>query len=364
MIKNKTGAFTCTLMLAVTHTSVAQLVIYDKNNQKGTSKELSVDKPYAGNSIPNSLNNKVESIKLKKGYGCVIAANFAGNGYGKFYQAKTGEKKINLPWKLKNKASFFRVVKLDTGLKKKGYAGNNPTLAETLKVSWNYRWSDGGSQNDGDFEYVPMKWGGSNPTGFANKWDSKAAACMLAFNEPDNSAQANIGVSSAVDKYEDLLPCGLCMGSPVVEQDSYKTWLADFMDDCDSKDLRVDFLAAHWYDWGNQNQTNHNNGQKIADRLKSKMINFRKEVGGNKMAVWLTEYNANPNRSSQNDHANFIKKSATWMNNTGWMQRYSYFENGGGKFTNNSGNLTTSGKAFRDLPNKDAGYGGTNNLDL
>ncbi len=337
--------------------SAAPLTIYDGADQTGTSGTVNNNNVKVGSAIPKGLNDKISSFTLQKGYGVCFATNSNVVGDSKIYTALDGEKKFNIQGVLNNNVSFIRVFKIKTDIKKKGHAGKDTDLATAVGSSWYYRWGDNGTAVTG-VEYVPMKWGGGDSATFADTWDTKDASCLLAFNEPDNKNQANITVEKAVDYYEDLLPCGLRMGSPVVEQDKYKTWLKDFMDDAKLRKLRVDFLAAHWYDWGNN--TKVSTGAQIAARLEAKMIDLRATCGSN-MKIWLTEFNANPGRSSETIHADFIKSAIGWINGESWMERYAYFQNGGGKF-GTATKLSTAGKAYRDAPNSASSYSGTNNL--
>ncbi|MCU0748731.1 MAG: glycoside hydrolase family protein [Akkermansiaceae bacterium] len=336
------------------------LTIYDGLNQTGPSAIVAANSRKTGTAIPNGLNDKISSFKLQNGYGVCFGMSFRNVGESKVYFANNGDRNVNLPTQLNDNVSFIRVFPIKTDVKKKGHAGTNTALGKAVGASWYYLWSDGGSDGTDGLKYVPMKWGIGTPSTFADKWASIGVSHMLAFNEPDNPNQANATVANAVTSYEDLLACGLTMGSPVVEQDKYKTWLKDFMADCKTKKLRVDFLAAHWYDWGNQ--TNVSTGAQIKDRLSAKMTDLRTQIGGSQY-IWLTEFNANPNRTKQSDHAAFISSAIGWMNSTSWMQRYAYFQNGGGKFeTGTPPTLSESGKAYRDAPNANAGYGIQSNL--
>lgn len=350
--------------------AAGELKVFDLQNRTGTSATMDVDKIYTWNQIPNGLNNKISSFRLNAGYGVVFSDKADGTGVGKFYSAKLSTLYQNsLPSGLRNEFSYVRVVKLWSSMKKKGFGWqtehtassgsytNLENLANALGAKWYYNW---GYQrwSTSTMEYIPMKWGKANVSTFVDHWDTRRTSCVLAFNEPDNSDQSNISVADAVNAYEDLLAVGLRMGSPVTEQDTYDDWLEPFIDECTSRNLRVDFLAAHWYDWGNQNQSS--TGQQIADRLKAKMINFRNTIGAQK--VWLTEFNCNPNRTSQSIHADFIVAATSWLNSTSWIERYAYFQPPAVAFTTSSSTLTASGNAYKNASSPSTGYNSTNNL--
>ncbi|MDB4265390.1 glycoside hydrolase family protein [bacterium] len=349
-------------LLATAVTSQAQnypLRIYNGNNQTGTNSGCWRDRTYEGNEIPGGLNNKINSMKLLKHYGVVIGNNNDGVWGSRFYATFGQDRVINLSNSFKNKVSFIRVVKMEKWVQKKGYAGNDTALGKAVGADWFYNWASGSSHRDG-MEYIPMKWGPGNSTNivtFAEDMQEKQSVQLLTFNEPDNSSQSNISVSTALDRYKVLLSSGLRMGTPACEQDNYATWLDDFMDGAYDRGYRIDFIALHWYDWGNQN--NNSNGNTIKNRMSAKVLNARNLLG-NDMAIWMTEFNANRNRLDQDDHADFIESAIGYINGQSWWERYSYFQAGGGTFGSSS-SLTTSGKAYRDAPNAGGSPGEVNN---
>ena len=344
---------------ATTSEAASPCTVFNGDNQSGRSAGVGRNRVYSGSQIPRNLNNRINSIRLLKGFGVVIGNNNNGVGESRFYQAASRDLKVNLSNTFKNKVSFIRVIVLDTNTQKKGQAGGDTALASATNASWYYNWA-GGSNHTNGLEYVPMRWGGGSPSNigtYATSLQTKNSVHLLTFNEPDNRGQSNIRVSTALDRYEVLLKSGLRMGSPACEQDNYRTWLNDFMDGCADRNLRVDFIALHWYDWGNQN--NNSTGNQIKNRMTAKVLNARNLVGPN-MGIWMTEFNANRNRSSQQIHKDFINSAIGYINNQNWWERYSYFRVAGGDF-GPSNRLTTSGKAYRDAPNKTAGWRQTNN---
>ncbi len=355
--------------------SAAPLTIYNGSNKTGTSAGCQVDVAYIGSAIPKSLNNKTTSFFLEKGYGVVMGINNDCVGASKFYRAEDSNRTVNLPSVLNNKVSFIRVMKLDTTVKKKGLGGTGApyALADALKCGWYYNWGSGGSATS-SLDYTPMKWGGGNSAGnitFAEGMQNEPYSNLLAFNEPDGSDQANITVATALDRYEEILRSGLRMGSPVVKQDGFNGWLSPFMDQATSRGLRVDFLAAHWYDWGNENTSS--TGQQISNRMQAKLLTLRNTCGPT-LSMWVTEYNANKNRTSSQIHANFINASSNYFSSTSWIERHAYFRARwanaaqtitSGAWFGEAGSLTTSGQAFRDSTNGDSKYREyTNNLGI
>lgn len=302
------------------------LEVYDYENGGGTSGGCLSDVRYRGNGIPSGLNNKIGSITLKKGYGVTLGVNWSCVGESRFYSAYYSDRTINVRGVFKNSISFIRVVALEQG-GKKGHAGTNEEIIENTGASWFYNWTVNQDHDQFGLEYVPMKWNGS-PTScanYANSVSQEQFSHSLAFNEPDNENQANMTVSEALDSYEKLLQSGLRMGSPVMEQDGWKTWLNDFMIGAKDRGYRVDFIATHWYDYSGGNNFA---GTNISRRFRSKMINQRALVGQG-MPIWVTEYNANGGLATVDQTVDFVEDVVPWINNNNWFERHAWFGFGG-----------------------------------
>jgi len=128
-----------------------------------------------------------------------------------------------------------------------------------LQAQWYYNWgsSDVTSSVVGA-EFVPMIWGTNGMTDDALKatcqainamYQAKKCFFVLGFNEPDLSDQSNMTVATALDKWQimsETLDPGLKLVSPAP---SYPTrqWLYDFVAGCDSRKLRLDYIAVHIY---------------------------------------------------------------------------------------------------------------------
>jgi hypothetical protein len=70
--------------------------------------------------------------------------------------------------------------------------------------------------------------------------------------------------------------------------------------------------------------------------------------------VWVTEFNANVNRTSTVVHEYFMKLSTEWMNSTDYVERYSYFFPKPVPATNADGSLTEAGAYWQSLPSSKA----------
>jgi Glycosyl hydrolase catalytic core len=312
-------------VLSVCRVSNAQLVIYSGLNQQGNSATCVARTVYTDATIPNSLNNAIKSITLNQGYMAVLAENADGSGEGFNYIASVSDVSVNLAGVLQNKVSFIRILPIMANLKKKGAGSNDPTnaVANALNVSWLYDWGPT-DVSTATREFVPMAWGrnSASTTNVNNVIAKTDVTCYLAFNEPDNADQSNIPYADAVPLYKNLLRSGMRMGSPAPTENEYRLWLQDFTDLAVQESLRIDFVAVHWYDWGNWTSANpDNNATNIFNRFKSYIgavyTRYQKPI-------WITEFNANRNRSSA-VHEAFMALALPWLETNNRVERYAYF---------------------------------------
>src|SRR3546814_1623489 len=63
--------------------------------------------------------------------------------------------------------------------------------------------------------------------------------------------QSNIPYAEAANLHKLLLRTGYRIGSPAPEEGHANKWLLDFMNEVNRDTIKVDFIALHWYDWGN-----------------------------------------------------------------------------------------------------------------
>lgn len=333
------------IVLLACQFSNAQLNIYSGLNLQGTSGTCVVRTIYVGSSIPNSLNNSIKSISLNLGFMATLAENEDGSGERFTYMATKTNLTVNLAYVLQNKVSFIRVMKLPTTpIKKKGSCNTNNAYTADLNVSWFYDWGFN------DFstptrEFVPMSWNanGANDANINAVIAKDTLTHYSAFNEPDNDGQANMFVSKAIPPYKKLLRAGLRMGSPACTESQYRVWLDSFM--TVAKDsLRVDYVCDHWYDWGNWLSTlNPNpNATDVFNRFKS-YVNALYDF--HKKPIWITEFNANPNRPSAVQQA-FMQLALPWLDSNPNVERYAYFFGNDVPMYNSNGTLTASATTY------------------
>ncbi len=301
----------------------AQLTVYSSLNQQGTSGTCVIRTIYKDTDIPNGLNDGIKSITLRQGFMATLAADTDGRGEGFCYMATVSDLNVNLANILRDKISFIRVLPI-TPVKKKGVGWGDNIVVNLLNVGWKYDW--GGNDNStATREYVPMAWGkGGAVNPFLDNMIAKNnTTTLLAFNEPDGVTQANININEAAVLYRNLLRTGYRIGSPATKEEGYRTWLQDFTTLANQDTSRIDFVAIHWYDWGNWSATANVNPDvnAVFNRFKSHINSVYNLYG---KPIWITEFNANPNRPSAIQEA-FIALALPWLETDPRVERYAYF---------------------------------------
>jgi len=292
------------------------LQVFTEENFQGNSAYLNQYAAYNTSSL-GPLASSISSFILKRGYTATFAQNEDGTGYSKNYVAQDCDLEIGvLPGKLNDKINFVRVFPW-RWVSKKGIGGN---IGSNLNIKWWYNWNL--DQNSTlDKEYVPIRqnrwWPGLN-----QNWQTRGASHLLGYNEPDNTKEANIAVSDAIWSWPDLLGTGLRVGSPATTDGGRSGWRYPFIQQADAADLRVDFVAVHYY-WC----YNPSNPSGAA----TQMYNFLKEVHDNTgRPIWVTEWNNGANWTGCGDptyaqQAAAVNAMITMLDNTPWVERYAIY---------------------------------------
>ncbi|MBT9484662.1 glycosyl hydrolase [Sediminibacterium sp.] len=324
--------------------------------------ELKADTVYTGynllsgmvKAIPTGLEDKIISFYLPKDYMVVFTENLDGTGESATFVAKDSAIKANLPTRLRNNISYIRYIKINNP-DKKGTGSTNAAAVQNFTAQWYYGWSiDKASFTNQQF--VPMTWGKGTCTDPQAKYlvERKDVDHLLSFNEPDNADQSNVPVDTAIARYKIMMKTGLRLGSPVTTQDqAFGTgkWLTNFMAKAVTQKLRIDYIAVHWYDWGNQNN-NAATDSLTAERVFTRFTNYMNNVrlAYPNTPIWLTECNANINRTSETVHKYFMKLSTEWMNNQPFVERYAYFFPSPLPAVNPDNSLTSVAAYWESLP--------------
>lgn len=279
--------------------------------------------------IPTGFEDKIVSFYLPKNYLVVFAENSDGTGESATFVALDSAIKANLPNRLRNNISYIRYININNP-EKKGTGSTNANAVQNFAAQWYYGWSIDKSSFTNQ-QFVPMTWGKGTCTDPQAKYlvERNDIDHLLSFNEPDNADQSNVPVDTAINRYKVMMKTGLRLGSPVTTQDQAfgsGKWLTNFMTKAQAQKLRIDYIAVHWYDWGNQNNnaaTDSLTAERVFTRFTNYINNIRMAYPN--LPIWVTEYNANINRTSETIHKYFMKLSTEWMNAQSFIERYAYF---------------------------------------
>ncbi|KAL9042417.1 MAG: hypothetical protein Q9180_000625 [Flavoplaca navasiana] len=231
----------------------------------------------------------------------------------------------------------------------RGLVYNEASLTSAFSnanVGWMYNWDSApGGQIDGSKEFVPMLWNTSQVFHVPH-WEERAEAAiaagtkhLLAFNEPDLPAQANMDVDQSVAGWMDYMEPfhakhngAVKLGSPSVcngpEEHLGLSYLSDFLASCGG--CHVDFITIHWYGLANDDGVGH---------LKEHIAKAQEVAAGR--PIWLTEFKPD---GSDEQQAEFLGKILPWLDDkSNGVDRYAYF-----KADNmvNGASLTQAGSAY------------------
>jgi hypothetical protein len=238
----------------------------------------------------------------------------------------------------------------------KGVA-NSPCAARTaLGVSWYYNWEQAEREPCSDGRggtFVPMIWGHpqneQNTSAIASSISSFVAGgyeYVLGFNEPDNSTQSNISVSTALSLWSSFDNPSIKVGSPATQANTTgQAWFSDFVTQLDANpSLRADFLAAHWYGW------NTGSCDANASQLEGYVRWLEGLPGGR--PIWLTEWGClNQSAPDVDTVVRFFNAALAVFDRHPRVVRYAWYPwstNNG--LVNGDGSLTPLGAAYAAAP--------------
>lgn len=328
-------------------------VFTGENWSETSSSDFFVNTVYSLSSN-KTLNNKIKSFILKRGYMVCFATSSNGQGYSRVFIADKADKEINLAnvsKPLNGRISFIRISKWND-VSKRGWAGwwNNETQ-ELLNTSWCYNW-DASNHNDWvDREYVTQHHHEGWP-GIADVGNNTASANILGNNEPDNKAddkEQDIDVKNVLKNWPQMMATGRRLGSPAVAGNY--NWLYEFIDSIDARGWRCDFIAVHAYWYKDQ------------PGWKSQLEGIKNRCGGR--PIWITEmnYGANwtgwPGSNTAGNDANYaIEKQhmgpvLDYLNDAPYIERYAFYNNVQDcRYAIADGKLTPIGEYYANLPSK------------
>ena len=160
-------------------------------------------------------------------------------------------------------------------------------------------------------------------------------------------------VEAALKGWPALMKTGLRLGSPSTSDGGLK-WLYEFMDKADKRNLRVDFIAVHYYRAVND----PGNGKAAADQF----YRFLKTIHDRtKRPLWVTEWNNGANWTKPRDPNPAEQKRAIaamtkMLEEAPFVERYAPFNwvEPSRELVRKNGDLTPAGQAYRSLRTKTA----------
>ena len=188
------------------------------------------------------------------------------------------------------------------------------------------------------------------------------APALLGFNEPDQRGQAEMTAQEAAALWPRLMAAGKRLGSPAPatgEALPPDGWLAHFMDAAAASDLRVDFVAIHYF------------------ASRPNLLTFRRYLEWVYHAydrpIWITEWalvdpatwKDGRARYSPDEAACFFRAGAAMLDDLAFVERHAWFaafDGSGGWYLNThaiaaDGTLTPVGRAFVDATGGPPGGG-------
>ena len=229
----------------------------------------------------------------------------------------------------------------------KGTAGIQATCTDLTRLgaSWFYNWTTSPSGCTA-VPFVPMISGKNEKTGAAvttalTGIASAGYKTVLAINEPNKTDQANLTVAQVLALWPQMTAnAAIRVSSPATSADSAgQSWFTDFLTQATAQNLRIDFIALHWYGW------NAGSCDAKAAGLES-YIKWAEGLPGNR-PIWITEFGclnqSNPDAATVQA---FYSGAVAMFQRHPRIERYAWYP-----FTTNnelvtSGALTSLGTAF------------------
>ncbi|MDB5143657.1 MAG: hypothetical protein JWQ66_2370 [Mucilaginibacter sp.] len=323
------------------------------------TNKLTADMP-AGLILPLVQDNSIRSFKLKRGYMATFANEPDGMGYSRVFVADTADITIpGLPAELDQKASYVRVFRWQWP-SKKGWCGGRGSVVASNGVNeqdnevkltqstWFYSWGTS-DPTSFDSEFVPMKWGyGGSMAAINSRTD---VTHLLGYNEPNRPDQSKMSVDNALEEWPRLMKSGLRLGSPSVSDNSrLDDWLYRFIDECDKRNYRVDYIAVHAY-WGAEQMPS-------AEDWYKKLKEIHLKTG---RPIWLTEWNNGANwtkeawpqgkAEQQAKQLRELRKIIQVLDTASFVERYSIYnwvEDKRAIVLDSIGFKTVDGKSVKD----------------
>lgn len=237
------------------------------------------------------------------------------------------------------------------------YLKTQPDKLVGAGAGWSYNWTYRVPASTPSLDIVPMIRSASSLTSDAvstltRARQSGANRFLLGFNEPDGKNQANMTPTQAANLWPKLQQTGLILGSPAPANVT-NGWLRQFMGIARARNLRVDFIALHFY--ANIIDTN------ALNRIKEQVEAVRAHYG---KPIWITEigiidYRTDPGPASVNwaRAVKFMRAVTAMLDAKPYVHRYAWMADNVGTrahlqwsgLYDANGRLTPLGTAYSQL---------------
>lgn len=201
-----------------------------------------------------TLNNRIRSFRLKRGYMVTFAIGEAGWGYQRCFIADSEDLIVNtLPDILDRRISSYRVFRWDN-VGKNGVANIlNTDNLKKLNCTWTYAWGPGQSLGT-DYECVPHMNNLWSTTDYQLGVNNQSPN-LKTDNEPANSNDPYPAtVAQELERWPQLMRTGRRLLSPS-SFDSGEWFHTQFFDSIDARGWRCDVVDIHCY-WSEGNFNN------------------------------------------------------------------------------------------------------------
>lgn len=297
-----------------------------------------------------TLNNKIRSFKLKRGYMVTFAIGLGGWGYSRCFIADKEDLEFaSLPDILDKRISSYRIFKWQN-FSKSGIANNTDAYTcDQLNVSACYTWTQGVNRLP-DVECISNHIYEDYPSSSA--CGSVTWTChMKTNNEPKNSADDHPqDLTTILNNWQNLMRTGLRLCSPS-SWDGSDSWngtgfIKQFLDSIDARGWRCDIVDAHGY-WNEGN----------FGYLQSEWWNNMKRPIWVSEWIWGASWNKNGCFAEGRTESQIISTTTNILNtliSSSHVERYFYWNSESKGKIYDGGKLTNLGKVYASM---DTGIG-------
>lgn len=303
-------------------TNYNPLTVYTGPNYTGNSKgDFAVFTYYQS---LGTFNNAIQSFKLKRGYMATLANDAGGTGYSRCFIADDADIEMPvMPGELNAKVSFIRIFRWRYP-SKKGFAGGDQTALDTLNCTWFCDWNIDGNTSQYDYDYALHRHhiGWPSYSGINGKNNVEH---LLGDNEPDNTGDSKENdhtVDEVLAQWEGMYGSGLRVGSPACTS-ANSSWLYPFVDSCDARGYRLDFVALHCY-WYMDASSWRSSLQSIYNRVKRPLWITEWNYGAN-WTGWPGTSADNPTDADYQIHLAKIKAIVAVLDELPFVERYAFY---------------------------------------